>query len=118
MLQMADSKIPQGHMVEDFGATPSDLPTPDILAQFGARLCIVWPIIDVEKVREMPNDYPGPMAVPITLLDKIGHDSDAFRIVGKMHHGVLENGKRPYQKLIVINMALRKQMASQKPGRR
>ncbi len=49
------------------------------------------------------------MAVPITFLDKLGRNDgkSGFRIIGKVHHGTLTNGKKPFQKLIVINTALR-----------
>lgn len=103
--QLFDLESP--HWIEDFGETPRDIPSD--LSKYGARICIMWPVIDVANVKDIPKDWPGPMAVPITFLDKIERNNgkSGFRIVGKVHHGVLTNGKRPYQKLLVINTALR-----------
>ena len=102
--------LTDAHWIEDFGETPTDMPSAADLAKFGARLCIIWPVIGVDKSANIPNDYPGPMAVPITLLDKLGRNDgkSGFRIIGKVHHGTLTTGKKPFQKLIVINTALRK----------
>ena len=102
------------HWVEDFGGTPADLPRD--LSRYGARLCIMWPVIDVARCEDIPKDYPGPMAVPITFLGKIGRNDggSGFRIIGRAHHGTLKNGKKPFQKLIVINTALRERQAAGK----
>ena len=108
------------HWIEDFGETPADMPSAADLARFGARLCIMWPVIDVAKSADIPKDYPGPMAVPITFLDKLGRNDgrSGFRIIGKAHHGTLKNGKKPFQKLIVINTALRERMVNRSPDGR
>lgn len=112
-------EIHDGQIVEDFGCCPNDLPTSAYLEKYGAKAAIIWPLVDVKTCKDIPADYPGPMCVPITFLDKIGRNDgeSGFLIVGKMHHGVLENGKRPFQKLIVINTALRARLAGQEGAR-
>lgn len=105
-----------GFVFEDFGETPKDLPRD--LTKYGARLGIIWPVIDVARSADVPIDYPGPMAVPITFVDRI-HKNDGqsgWLIVGKVHHGILENGKKPYQKLLVINIALRARITGGTPA--
>ena len=101
--------IRDGQIVEDFGGIPHDLPTSAYLEKYGAKAAIIWPLVDVKTCKDIPADYPGPMCVPITFLDKIERNDggSGFLIVGKMHHGKLANGKRPFQKLIVVNTALR-----------
>lgn len=111
--------IRDGQIVEDFGCIPNDLPTSAYLEKYGAKAAIIWPLVDVKTCNDIPADYPGPMCVPITFLDKIDRNDgeSGFLIVGKMHHGVLENGKRPFQKLIVINTALRARLAKPEGAR-
>ena len=111
--------IRDGQIVENFGCIPSDMPTSAYLERYGATAAIVWPLIDVKSCKDIPADWPGPMCVPITFLDKIDRNDgeSGFLIVGKMHHGVLENGKHPFQKLIVINTALRARHAEQEAAR-
>ena len=111
--------IRDGQIVEDFGCIPNDLPTSAYLEKYGAKAAIIWPLVDVNTCKDIPADYPGPMCVPITFLDKIDRNDgeSGFQIVGKMHHGVLENGKCPFQKLIVINTALRARLAGQEGAR-
>ena len=111
--------IRDGQIVEDFGCIPNDLPTSAYLEKYSAKAAIIWPLVDVKTCKDIPADYPGPMCVPITFLDKIDRNDgeSGFQIVGKMHHGVLENGKRPFQKLIVVNTALRARLAGQEGAR-
>ena len=111
--------IRDGQIVEDFGCIPNDLPTSAYLEKYGAKAAIIWPLVDVKTCKDIPADYPGPMCVPITFLDKIDRNDgeSGFLIVGKMHHGVLENGNRPFQKLIVVNTALRVRLAGQEGAR-
>ena len=111
--------IRDGQIVEDFGCIPNDLPTSAYLEKYGAKAAIIWPLVDVKTCKDIPADYPGPMCVPITFLDKIARNDgeSGFLIVGKMHHGVLENGNRPFQKLIVINTALRARLAKPEGAR-
>ena len=105
--------IRDGQIVEDFGCIPNDLPPSAYLEKYGAKAAIIWPLIDVKTCKDIPADYPGPMCFPITFLDKIERNDggSGFLVVGKMHHGVLENGNRPFQKLIVVNTALRARLA-------
>lgn len=111
--------IRDGQIVEEFGGIPYDMPTSAYLEKYGAKAAIIWPLVDVKTCKDIPADYPGPMCVPITFLDKIDRNDgeSGFQVVGKMHHGVLENGKRPFQKLIVINTALRARLAGQEGAR-
>lgn len=64
----------------------------------------IWPIIEVPKCEAIPCDYPGPMGVPVTFLDKIGGRNDGssgFLIIDcikpKCH------GKDMYQRLVIVN---------------
>ena len=41
--------------------------------------------IHVSKVVDIPNNYPGVMGVPITIVDKL--NPDQFEIVGEANHG-------------------------------
>ena len=113
------SEIRDGQIVEDFGCIPNDWPTSAYLEKYGAKAAIIWPLIDGKTCKDIPADYPGPMCVPITFIDKIGRNDgkSGFLIVGRMKNGVLENGKRPFQKLIVINTALRARLAGQEGAR-
>ena len=57
---------------------------PDPLA-YVRREVLVWfvrlmPVINVDRVKEIPCDWPGLMGVPISFLDKI--HPDQFEIVG------------------------------------
>jgi len=77
--------------------------------------------INVDKVAEIPVDYPGPMGVPITFLNK--HNPDQFEIlscndirrnlsVPTKQHGLIKdgesaiNGKPTYVRIVVRNRQL------------
>ena len=93
-------------VIEDFGAASVDgLPPPEYFARFGARVAIIWPCIFVAKTKDIPMDYPVPMAVPITFLDT--YNPEQFEVVGKTHHGKLESGRETYQHVIVSTLCRR-----------
>ena len=52
-----------------------------------------FPVINVDKVKDIPADYPGAMGVPITFLDKFSREQ--FEILACVHHVQLENGRHP-----------------------
>lgn len=63
----------------------------------------LFPVINVDRVKDIPADYPGAMGVPITFLDK--HDSKQFEILDLTKSGVrLESGREPYRRIIIRNL--------------
>ena len=67
-------------------------------------LARIWPIIEVSKVADVPVDYPGPMGVPISFLDKIGGRNDGksgFLIIDSIRPKL--RGKDTYQRFVVVN---------------
>lgn len=69
--------------------------------------------IEVSRVADIPRDYPGVMAVPITFLNK--HCTEQFMIVGEANHGSDNpfdlfkptiNGVEIYKRLLIRNKAL------------
>lgn len=61
-----------------------------------------FPVINVDRVRDIPADYPGPMGVPITFLDKL--DRGQFEVLDCVNHAQLESGRRLYKRLVVRNL--------------
>lgn len=62
-----------------------------------------FPIINIDRVKDIPRDYPGPMAVPITIMDVL--DRDQFDIVGLTGgHQALENGRVPYRRVVIRSL--------------
>lgn len=61
-----------------------------------------FPAINVDKVKKIPKDYPGPMGVPITFFDK--YDPAQFEIVDMTNHVKLPDGREPYRRCIVRNL--------------
>ncbi len=61
-----------------------------------------FPLINVDKVKDIPVDYPGPMAVPITIFDKLNREQ--FEVVDITHHHVLKNGRSPYRRIIIRHL--------------
>ncbi|RPD43589.1 modification methylase, partial [Hymenobacter sediminis] len=64
--------------------------------------------INVDKVVDIPYDYPGAMGVPITFLDK--YNPDQFEILGNEYdlnvpkgRGYV-NGKRMYSRIFIRNL--------------
>lgn len=60
------------------------------------------PTINVDKVKDIPCDYPGPMGVPITFLDV--YNNDQFEIFDIIQHGRLTNGREPYKRIVIHNL--------------
>lgn len=68
-----------------------------------SNLWEMFPLINVDKVKDIPCDYPGPMAVPITFMDKLYPGQ--FQILGiSGGNWKLENGRTPYKRIIVRNL--------------
>lgn len=65
----------------------------------------LFPVINVDKVKDIPKDYPGAMGVPITALDKIGrNDGHSGLHIIDMTFPRLESGRQVYRRLIVRNL--------------
>ena len=65
---------------------------------------LIWPIIEVSHCEDIPIDYPGPMGVPVTFLDKIGGRNDGksgFVIIDSIKPKL--RGKDCYQRLVIVN---------------
>lgn len=73
------------------GQTMTDEPQPII-----AR---IWPIIEVPYCDVIPSDYPGPMGVPISYMDK--HNPDRFIILD--HIKPKCHGKDTYERIVIVN---------------
>lgn len=61
-----------------------------------------FPVINVDRVKDIPCDYPGAMGVPITFTDKLNREQ--FEILDCVHHVQLESGRHPYRRLVVRNL--------------
>ena len=63
--------------------------------------------INVDKTKEIPEDYPGAMGVPITFLDK--YNPEQFEILGNEYDLNIDkgrgyiNGKRMYSRIFIKN---------------
>lgn len=60
----------------------------------------LFPIINVDKIRDIPKDYPGAMGVPITFL--AGHDHSQFQIIDMLRPKM--KGKVMYARILVRNL--------------
>ncbi len=58
-----------------------------------------FPVINVDKTKDIPCDYPGAMGVPITFLDK--YDSELFEILDCPSHIRTVDGREPYRRVII-----------------
>ena len=61
----------------------------------------LYPVINVDKVKDIPSDYPGLMGVPITFMDK--YNPEAFEILACPNHLKIE-GRETYRRLIIRNL--------------
>ena len=61
-----------------------------------------FPVINVDRVKDIPCDYPGAMGVPITFMDKLNREQ--FEILDCVNHVQLESGRHPYKRLVVRNL--------------
>lgn len=63
----------------------------------------ILPVINVDKTKDIPADYPGLMGVPITFLDK--YNPSQFELCGITKGGTrLENGREPYRRLLIRHL--------------
>ena len=65
-----------------------------------SELWRLFPVINVDKTKDIPCDYPGAMGVPITFLDKF--DSEQFKILD-MAKPKIDN-KNLYRRIIIRNL--------------
>jgi hypothetical protein len=61
-----------------------------------------FPVINVDKLADIPCDYPGPMGVPITFIDKF--NPGQFELLGRRGHLKLPNGRECYQRIFIRNL--------------
>lgn len=61
-----------------------------------------FPVINVDRVSDIPTDYPGPMGVPITFMDR--YAPGQFQLIGRRGHLRLGDGREVYQRLIIRNL--------------
>ena len=62
----------------------------------------LFPVINVDRVKDIPCDYPGAMGVPITIFDKLCRKQ--FDVLDCVHHVQLENGRHPYRRVVIRNL--------------
>lgn len=63
----------------------------------------IFPVICVDRTRDIPVDYPGAMGVPISAFDKL--DRERFEILGMTDgHQPLVNGRTPYRRIVIRNL--------------
>lgn len=61
-----------------------------------------WPVICVDRLEDIPMDYPGLMGVPITIFSKLNREQ--FDVLGISHHQKLESGREPYRRIFIRNL--------------
>lgn len=61
-----------------------------------------WPVICVDRLEDIPMDYPGLMGVPITIFNKLNREQ--FDVLGISHHQKLESGREPYRRIFIRNL--------------
>lgn len=63
----------------------------------------MFPVINIDRVKDIPADYPGLMGVPITFLGK--YNPAQFDVLGITKGGArLENGREPYRRILIRNL--------------
>lgn len=72
-------------------------PTADIL---NSGLWRIFPTINVDKVKDIPCDYPGAMGVPITFFDKFNREQ--FEILGMARPKI--GNRKLYVRIIIRNL--------------
>lgn len=65
-----------------------------------SNLWRLLPVINVDRSKDIPADYPGAMGVPITFLDKLDHEQ--FELLDLIRPTI--NGKALYRRLVVRNL--------------
>lgn len=66
------------------------------------NLWTLFPIINVDRVTDIPCDYPGPMGVPITFMGN--YNPKRFQLLGRRGHLKMPNGREVYQRIFVRNL--------------
>lgn len=61
----------------------------------------LFPTINIDKTADIPKDYPGPMGVPISFMDK--YVDTQFELLGKLDNGRV-NGRALYKRLLIRNL--------------
>lgn len=69
-----------------------------------SELWRLFPVINVDRAKDIPSDYPGAMGVPITFLDKMGKNDghSGFVLLDMLRPKI--NGKSLYIRLIIRNL--------------
>lgn len=62
----------------------------------------LFPVINVDKTKDIPCDYPGAMGVPITFMDK--YNAEQFEVIGITNHVKLEDGREPYRRVVIRHL--------------
>lgn len=64
----------------------------------------LFPVINCDRAKDIPVDYPGAMGVPITFMDKIGRNdgSSGFLVIDLCRPRL--NGRQLYPRLIIRNL--------------
>lgn len=58
------------------------------------------PCINVDRMADIPSDYPGPMGVPISIMDKLSPAQ--FQIITQLSHGSIGPDRPDLYRRIVI----------------
>lgn len=64
----------------------------------------LFPVINVDRCRDIPGDYPGAMGVPITFLDKMGKNDghSGFELLGMGRPTI--QGRKTYIRFFIRNL--------------
>ncbi len=54
--------------------------------------------ININKIKDIPNNYYGVMGVPVTILEQ--HNKEQFRIIN-INHSPMINGKRKFKRIMI-----------------
>ena len=82
----------------------------EILVLPDGRRAVRWPIINVDKVGEIPSVCHCPMGVPITVFEKMDvRPGSDFELVSHMGDGRV-NGELKFKRVIIRNRALRERL--------
>jgi len=91
---------------------------PEVVRRWGGEMLILpdgrravrWPIINVDKVGEIPADCPCPIGVPITVFGKMDfRPGSDFELVSSVFDATI-GGREIYQRVIIRNRALRERL--------
>lgn len=61
----------------------------------------LWPVINCDKTKDIPVDYPGAIGVPITYMGK--HDPERFELLGMVSNPKI-NGQNLFKRLVIRNL--------------